>query len=183
MKSFLLRTLVMSIFAMGLMSGGAKAWDTEKCNNATLNGDYGFTVSGQFYVPGPNNTTVVILREGVAMTHFDGKGGLSQVDFVLSSPNAPAPPGMPPTNENGFHSDENGTYTVNSDCTGSFTIINPDFVGTTIPGAQITTKFVLSDHGRAIHTIVTSLIPPGSKMPVPALIHSDGHKLGKLDSD
>jgi hypothetical protein len=175
--------MAVSILVVGLMSGSAKAWDSEGCSNATLNGDYGFTVSGQFYVPGPNNTTVVILREGVAMTHFDGKGGLSQVDFVLSSPNAPAPPGMPPTNGNGFHSDEDGTYTVNSDCTGTFTIINPDFVGTTIPGAQITTKFVLSDHGHAIHTIVTSLIPPGAKMPVPALIHSEGRKFETIDKD
>jgi hypothetical protein len=177
MKYSVLRAMIVAIFALGMMGGAAKAWDDDGCSNATLKGDYAFTVSGQFYVPGPNNTTVVILRDGVAMTHFDGQGNLSQVDFVLSSPNAPAPPGVPPANENGFHSDETGTYKVFSDCTGTFTINNPDFVGTTIPGAVIVTKFVLSDQGKAIHTIVTSLTPPGAKMPVPALIHSEGHKL------
>jgi hypothetical protein len=182
MKSSVLRAMVIGIFALSLMGGAAKAWDNDGCSNATLNGDYAFTVDGAFFTPGPNNTTVTIERHGVAMTHFDGQGNLSQVDFVLSSPNAPAPPGMPPTNANGFHSDETGTYTVYSDCTGTFTINNPDFVGTTIPGAIIVVKFVLSNHGNAIHTIVSSLTPPGSKTPVPALIHSEGYKLGKIDN-
>jgi hypothetical protein len=43
---------------------------------------------------GPGNS-IAVQREGVAMTHFDGAGNLWQVDFVLSSPNAPAPRACP----------------------------------------------------------------------------------------
>jgi hypothetical protein len=186
MKFSLLRAAVASAFLLGLMSTGVRAQgnDNDGCSDATLRGDYGFTVSGQIFMPGPNNTTVVIQRDGVAMTHFDGAGNLTQVDFVLSSPNAAPPPGPVPTDAvTGFHTEEHGTYKVHSDCTGTFTISNPDFVNTSIPGPVITVKFVLSDHGRSIHTIVTSLIPPGKQESVPALIHSEGHKLGRIHED
>jgi hypothetical protein len=156
----------------------AQTADNQVCNNATLRGDYAFTISGQIFIPnGP-----VIQREGIAITHFDGAGGLTQVDFVLSSPNALPPAGTSPTDPaTGFHTEESGTYVVHSDCTGTFTINFPDLTtpsGGSIPGAIIVVKFVLSDGGRAIHTIVTSFTPPGAPGPVPALIRSEGHKLG-----
>ena len=111
------------------------------------------------------------------MTHFDGTGGLKQVDYVMSSPNAPqsTPPKDPVT---GFHTDESGMYTVFSDCTGTFTI--------TSPATIITVNFVLSDHGRSIHTIVTSLIllkPSGAVPALGVLIHSEGRKLGRIRED
>lgn len=52
--------------------------------------------------------------------------------------------------------------------------------GASTPGAIIVVKFLLSDHGRAIHTVVTSLTPPGASEAVPALIRSEGHKLGRV---
>jgi hypothetical protein len=186
MKYSVLKATVVGIFALGIMGAGVRAQsnDGDGCSNATLKGDYAFTVSGQIFLPGPGSTTLVVQRDGIAMTHFDGVGNLTQVDYVLSSPNAPAPPGAAPTDAvTGFHTEESGKYTVNSDCTGTFTIIDPDFVGTSIPGPVVTVKFVLSDHGRSIHTIVTSLVPPGAKGPVPALIHSEGHKLGRIRDD
>lgn len=181
MKYSVLKATVAGLFVLGVMGGVLRAQDNDGCSNSTLKGDYAFTVSGQFFLPGSNNTTLTVQRDGVAMTHFDGAGNLTQVDFVLSSPNAPQPPGVPPADPvTGFHTEEKGTYTVYSDCTGTFTIQNPDFVGTDIPGPVITVKFVLSNGGRSIHTIVTSLIPPGAKEPVPALIHSEGYKLGRI---
>jgi hypothetical protein len=155
----------------------AQSSDNDGCTNATLRGDYAFTVSGQIFLP--NGT--VVQREGIAMTRFDGAGNLSQVDFVLSSPNAGAPPGSAPVDPiTGFHTQETGTYTVYSDCTGTFTITFPSLTtatGGSIPGAIIVVKFVLSDSGRSIHSVVTSLTPPGAPGPVPALIRSEGHKL------
>jgi hypothetical protein len=183
MKYSLLRAVVAGVFLVGAMSAAVRAQDNDNdgCSDSTLRGDYVFTVSGEIFMPGPGGTTIVVERDGIAMTHFDGNGTLSQVDYVLSSPNATPPPGPPPTDPvTGFHTEEHGTYKVHSDCTGTFTINNPDFVGTSIPGAVITVKFALSDHGRSIHTIVTSLIPPGAKGPVPTLIHSEGHKLGRI---
>jgi hypothetical protein len=116
----------------------------------------------------------LIERDGIAMTHFDGSGNLTQMDYVASSPNAPQmnPPKDPTT---GFHIDESGTYKGYSDCTGTFTINSPSSI--------ITVNFVLSDRGRAIHTIMISLTLLKPSGPVPAvgvLIHSEGHKLGRV---
>jgi hypothetical protein len=183
MRTLFLRAILASAVAMLGLSGTARAWDNASCKDATLDGDYAFTVSGQIFL-GP----LTVSREGVALTHFDGKGGLTQVDFVLSSPNAPAPAGGPPPTDpvTGFHNNETGKYIVNQDCTGSFEIDDPATIdpktGNTVSGSIIKVMFVLSDHGRGIHTIVYSLIPPGATTPVPALIRSDGHKLGSIDN-
>ncbi len=187
MRTLLLRALFVPAVAMLFSAGVARAWSTEPCQeqNAVLNGDYAFTVSGQIFMPAG-----AVSREGVALTHFDGKGGLTQVDFVLSSPlpaGATPPPGGPaPTDPvSGFHIDETGSYTVNADCTGHFEIDDPATTdpktGKSVPGTKIVVKFVISDHGRSIHTIVSSLTPPGAPGPVPVLIRSDGHKLGRIE--
>ena len=135
----------------------AQANDNDGCTNATLKGDYAITVSGQIFLP--NGT--VIQREGIATTHFDGAGSFTQVDFVLSSPNAGAPPGGAPVDPiTGFHTQETGTYTVYSHCAGAFTIAFPSLTTTTggsIPGAIIVVKFVLADRGRSTDTVGTSL--------------------------
>ena len=188
MKSFPLKVAI----ALGLLwmclsglSGPAHAQSTDNdgCTNVTLTGDYAFTISGQIFVPnGP-----VIQREGIAMTHFDGAGNLSQVDFVLSSPNAVAPPGfsLPTDALTGFNIREKGAYTVYPDCTGTLTVNFPPAASDIgpIPGAVLAAKFVLSNGGRSIHTIVTSLTPPGAPGPIPALIRSEGHKLQPLRTD
>jgi hypothetical protein len=164
--------------AIALLAVGAQAraqsTDNDGCTNRTLKGDYAFTVSGTIWVTDPEGVLEEVQRGGIAMTHFDGAGNLTQVDFVMAGhnnlPTPPAPPSDPVT---GFHTMETGKYTVYSDCTGTFTINSP--------GTVIVTKFVLSNHGRSIHTIVTSLTLPSG--PVTALIHSDGHKLGKIEEE
>jgi len=87
---------------------GAQAADNDGCRNATLLGDYAFRVDGQLLPPG----APPIARQGVAMTHFDGEGGLTQVDFVMSNG---APLGGPADPSTGFHIDEQGSYQVNPD--------------------------------------------------------------------
>ena len=133
------------------------------CGNQTLHGSYAFRVSGEVFTPGG-----VVNRDGVAMTHFDGNGNLTQVDWVVAN----GVPVLGPPNQYGFHDMETGTYTVNPDCTGNAQINFP------IPpngtrGAVIDLMFVIGDSGRTIHTIVSSLTPPNSITPVPANIHSD----------
>jgi hypothetical protein len=146
----------------------APTTDHDRCSDSTLIGDYGFRVSGQIF--GPNGS--VTLRDGVAMTSFDGHGKLTQVDFVMSN-GVPLPGPTDPVT--GFHINETGTYHVNSDCTGNAEIDLPAPPGST--GAVIKLMFVLSDQGRKIHTIVSELTPPGSTQPVPLSIHSDAEKL------
>jgi hypothetical protein len=173
--------LIPSVLGLLALGGTARAEDNQGCSDTVLNGEYAFTVSGQIFLP--NGTS--ILRDGVALTKFDGAGHLTQVDMVLSSPNATVIPGAPVNPVTGFHDQETGTYTVYADCTGTFSVQFPPNVSSsgTVPGAKLTVLFVLSDHGRGIHTIVTSITPPGAPGPVPALINSEGHKLGFVPGD
>jgi hypothetical protein len=87
------------------------------CSNATLLGDYAFRISGETFLPGTN--TIDKYTDGVAMTHFNGMGGLTQEDWIVRNGVSDPPP------TTGFHGNESGTYTVHSDCTGNFTINFP----------------------------------------------------------
>jgi len=54
------------------------------CTNASLKGDYGFTLTGtrpSAPTPGAAIETVI----GTAMTHFDGNGNLTQIDNIHGS--------------------------------------------------------------------------------------------------
>jgi hypothetical protein len=179
MRSILLKAALAMTIAPLVLCTSAKAQDNDACTNATLQGDYAFTIAGQVFLP----SGTVVQREGIAMTHFDGAGNLTQVDLVQSSPNAPPPLGVSPADPvTGFHIHESGTYTVHADCTGTFTVnfhdmTNP-MTGLPVSDQIVVVSFVLSDHGRGIHTVVTSLIPAGRTTPASVLIRSDGHKLG-----
>jgi hypothetical protein len=142
--------------------------DHDRCTNAALIGAYAFRVSGQVLPPGGGSVD----REGVAMTRFDGKGKLTQVDFVMSN-GLPVPGQADPVT--GFHINETGWYRVNSDCTGMAEIQFPGPPGSST--GVIDLMFVLSNRGRTIHTIVARLVPPGSADSIPASIHSDGERL------
>jgi hypothetical protein len=82
-----------------LTLGGAVLAQAGSCSNASLKGEYGQTISGEL-LPGPG---VVLPQNGVAMTHFDGKGKFSQVDFVVIN-------GSPLSSK--FQTGETGTYKV-----------------------------------------------------------------------
>jgi hypothetical protein len=86
---------------------------------------------------------------------FDGKGNFSQRDYIGDS--------LRTMNQKDFSpkGQETGTYTVNSDCTGSMVInLNaPVPVGST---GVIQIMFVISDGGRHIHEVVSEVTPPGS---------------------
>ena len=165
------------------LSGAARAQasDNDGCSNSTVKGDYAFTISGQTFNPDGSSTVL----NGVAITNFDGKtdsqgkGGLTQVDFVVSNPPTPGPP--PPTDTTtGFHTQESGTYQVFPDCTGQATINFPPHPG----GLVLQLMFVLASHGRTLHTVVSALTPPGAPGPIPGVVvHSDAEKIGKIRHD
>jgi len=86
------------------------------CSNKSLHGDYIGHVEG-LIVPG----SVPII--GVGISHFDGKGNLSEVGHVVinGTPTSATVWGPPTTGS---------TYQINSDCTGTVHIIdsnNGDF--------------------------------------------------------
>jgi hypothetical protein len=147
----------------------AQVADPAVCNNRILSGDYAFTLGGTIYMPNGAGGTTLVLREGIAMTHFNGQGNLTQIDYALGNGVAQGPVDQ-------FRTDETGSYTVNPDCTGTAEIDFPPAPGATA-GAVIKLIFVLARHGEAIHTVVAELIPPGASQPIPASIHSEGTKL------
>ena len=105
----------------------------ESCSNRTLRGSYAFAIDGTI-IAGPNR----LLLRGLAMTEFDGRGNLTQVDFTTIN-GVPAGPDWRPAT---------GSYDVESDCTGTMQLIPGD--GSPI----LNLKLVVADHGRMVHNIV-----------------------------
>jgi len=161
MRSCFSRVLLAATIVLPALSSGAWAQvnDLDGCSNATLQGDYGFSIQGQFDgivlgLPGapvlhPFTSPVPI--NGLAMQHFDGNtpGTFTQVDFVMQD--GIERPGPPPLST-GFTDNESGPYTVYPDCTGTFTI--------NAGPVTIVVMFVLAKQGNEIHTVVLSLHVP-----------------------
>jgi len=136
-----LGTLIAVAAMIGLgstFSGGtlpkvhAQEEDLQACSAKTLNGTYALTFSG-FSTRGPvpaaiNNFTPVA---GGGLVTFDGNGNLSASETV-SVGGLISPVNVP------------GTYTVNSDCTGSFI---------TTPNAHL--NLVILRNGREIQAVNT----------------------------
>ena len=163
--------MVLTLAQFGSPSLKAQADDNDGCSDATLKGDYAFTISGQIL----HADGTIDNRTGIAMRNFDGHGNVSFIDFVASLTPGRVPPGGIILNP-AFRTGMTGTYHVNADCTGAVEEDFPPPPGVN-SGQVIKLMFVLSDHGREIHEVVASLVPAGSQKPVPVLIHSDGTRL------
>lgn len=111
----------------------SSAWHG-RCTDRTIRGDYGFAIDGTVLAGTPD----AFLLRGVAMTHFDGRGNLTQVDFATRN-GAPLFADWRPAV---------GTYELNPDCTGTAQIIPSDGSPT------LNLRLVVMDHGRQISTIV-----------------------------
>jgi hypothetical protein len=102
------------------------------CTDSTIKGTYAFTIHGQILMPGGP-----LLVDGIAKTTFDGDGDLTQVAAVAINGNIPL-----------IWSPSTGTYKVNSDCTGTMTLIS-----TGQPTLHL--AILVSQSGNHIHTVVT----------------------------
>jgi len=126
---------VAAVLAAALSTSPASAAEagSPDCSNRTLRGDYAFEVDGNV-LAGP---ATGILR-AVAMTHFDGEGGLTQVDFATLNGVPMFPDWRAVT----------GTYEINADCTGRAELVPPP----PLPALQL--RMVVFDGGRKVTTIV-----------------------------
>jgi hypothetical protein len=161
---------LVSLLALVATAGGgltSSAETHQACSDATIEGYYAFRVSGELFTPAG-----LVYRDGIALTHFGADHALTQVDYVLAN----GVPTAGPTDANGFHTDETGTYTVHENCTGEAEIDFPTPPDGT-SGAVIKLFFVISDDGRQLNTIVTSITPPNSTLAIPANIHSDATRV------
>lgn len=118
-----------------------QAAPSRPCSNRTLHGDYGFAIDGTI-LAGPSPA----LLRGVAMTHFDGDGHLSQVDFTTRN-------GVPVGSD---WSPATGTYALNADCTGTAEIQFTD------GRPLLRLRLVVANRGREILTVVLGN-PTGSR--------------------
>jgi hypothetical protein len=131
------KIFTLAVLALVALASGYAQSNSPSCNDKIIAGNYGFTVQGTKLVgPGPTGPQV-----GVAMTEFDGMGALSQIDTITIGGEVVS---------DFTHPVAKGTYTVNSDCTGTFTI---NFTDGRPP---ITANFVVVDGGNEIDTVVTS---------------------------
>lgn len=91
---------------------GAGTALAQPCNAHLLNDDYGVQISGSRpAMPGPLAPAEQVV--GVAMGHFDGRGGYTQVGSTHGAVSG-VTTATPAT----------GTYVVNADCTGVITFQN-----------------------------------------------------------
>ena len=100
------------------------------CSNASLRGTYGIQMQGTRPAPGGTETLI-----GVVVRHYDGEGGVTQVDNIKGSITGIVPdrPGT-------------GTYQVNDDCS-----VVVDFQPA--PGVLIQERMVIVDHGHELRSI------------------------------
>ena len=128
----------------------------------TIAGKYAFTITGSILAPAAVAGPVA----GVAMTTFDGFGNLTQVDHVTHNGTLPVEEWRPAT----------GTYSVNSDCTGTFTF-TPMPTNPADGGPALTVFFVIAQGGAEIHTAVSG--SPNTP-PFVASLNSNGVRLRPL---
>ena len=134
-----LRVVRRFALVIGALAGTAYA-QTAGCNNGSLTGTFMFTISGQILAPAATAGPV----SGVVMTTFDGFGNLSQVDHVLHNGVAPVEDWRPAT----------GSYSVNTDCTGTFTFTpQPTVPADNSPALKV--YFVICKGGTQINAVVS----------------------------
>ena len=108
------------------------------CSNATLQGDYGFLVSG-IRGAGPGLTESFV---GTGVRTYDGHGNFTHIDSTHGQLSGAA-----------RDREASGTYEVHANCTGRAMMILP---GVPFP---IETSFVIVDRGRQLNDAVMSPQP------------------------
>jgi hypothetical protein len=132
------------------------------CSNSTLKGPYGFTGHGEILgLIGPDNLVhafaSTLILDDVALVTFDGSGKFSRTDFGVIA-------GLPKGGQTTFNPYQSGTYTVNSDCTGTMQIIYTAG-GPTPAGVEVDLQIVVTDDGTFIESIASKGITASGATP------------------
>ena len=129
--STITKTLTMgAIAALTLVAPMAKAAGNG-CSNATLKGEYADKDTGFLTAP----AAIAGPFAGVNLESFDGHGGLTGAGIVSLNGNI-----VPGTFK--------GVYTVNPDCTGTYTVQNS-------LGLTVHAFFVIADGGNELQIVIT----------------------------
>jgi len=84
-----------------------------RCSKRTLSGSYGFSAQGQVFLPPPIPPAPFT---STGMVNFDGNGNLSWVEHTV----------IGGAQQGSDWTPASGTYTVNSDCTGTMMVDTPN---------------------------------------------------------
>ena len=121
------------LLVLGIMASQSVNAHAVTCSDLTVKGTYAFTIRGQILLPGGSR----LLITGVAKTTFDGHGNITQLDAVAANGNG--------ASDWRFST---GTYSVNTDCTATFTVTNGD-------APPIHALFIVAQSGNTLHAVVT----------------------------
>jgi hypothetical protein len=134
--------LIMLACVLGSPPAARAQQEDGSCSNRTLRGDYGFAIEGLILaIPGAPALPAPLPLRAVALTTFDGKGNLTQVDHYVVNGTPPSEAWQPST----------GTYTVNPNCTGTLRLIVPGN-----PLSPFNLYFVVIRQGKEIRTVVNA---------------------------
>jgi hypothetical protein len=122
---------IAAVTALALTVAPMAKADSKGCSNATLKGTFADKDTGFITAP----PTLAGPFAGVNTEIFDGNGALTTT-------------GMASLNGTIVPAASKGTYTVNPDCTGTYTVQNS-------LGLTIHAFFVIADSGNELHVIVT----------------------------
>jgi hypothetical protein len=156
MKIKQLSILTATAVALLSLSGAAQAGGPGGlCSNATLKGPYGFTGHGEILgLIGTDNMVHVFaspsILDDVALVTFDAMGNFLRTDFGVI--------GGPKGGQTTFNPNQSGTYTVNSDCTGTMKIVYT--AGGPVPaGVETDLNIVVAADGTLIDPLSTGRSP------------------------
>jgi len=155
MKIKHLCTLSATAVALLSLSGAAQADDPGGrgglCSNATLKGPFGFIGHGEILgLIGADGKVhpyaAPSILDDVALVTFDGIGHFARTDFGVIG-------GLPKGGQVTFNPVQSGTYTVNSDCTGTMKIVYT--AGGSVPaGVETDLNIVVAADGTVIESVV-----------------------------
>jgi hypothetical protein len=156
MKNWLWKGMLAATIALPALTGLARAQsnDNDGCTNATLKGDYAFSIVN-FTLP----------SVGVGIKTFDGKGQFTQEDYQGDS--------LRTAGATSFRTGETGTYKGSAEIQLNVPNVPP---GTS--HGVIDIVFVISGGGHAFHEVVSKFIPPGATQPVPTQTRADDWRGG-----
>jgi hypothetical protein len=117
---------IVAVFTLALTAAPAAKAADRGCSNATLRGTYSDQDTGTIVGVGP--------FAGVNVDSFDGKGNMTISG--ISSLNGSVSPGV-----------ETGTYQVNPDCTGTYTVSGG--------GLTLDAFFVIDHAGNELQIVIT----------------------------
>src|SRR5262249_13778244 len=117
-------------------AGGSSAFDLRPfvCSNRTLSGRYGSKTDGVLL----SAAGLTLEFKGLALARFDGRGNLTWIEHVVIN-GEPTQPGW---------AEASGTYTVNSDCTGTMVVNSPN---SPVP---LSLTLVVVNRGREVRTVL-----------------------------